>query len=165
MQWHAFHYSAMLRLTQNFHQQTQTVVPRVAKTLGYDGLIPFAVLSTGLWTAPPQYFNQINQALITYAAVILSFMGAVHWGMAIDLANKAQKIRLSLSVTPALIGWLALLLPVNYGYALVIMSFSLLCIVDSLLAKQHATPLWYPSLRIPLTTVVVCSLILALLAS
>ena len=92
-------------------------------------------------------------------------MGAVHWGMAIELANKAQKMRLSLSVTPALIGWLALLAPVNYGYSLLIVAFSLLCIVDSLLAKQHAVPLWYPSLRIPLTTVVVCSLIVALLAN
>ena len=153
----------MIRHNQTIYQRTETVVPRVTKILGYAGLIPFVVLSTGLWIAPPQYFSQINQALIAYAAVILSFMGAVHWGMAIDLASKAQEKRLSLSVIPALTGWLALLAPVNYGYSLLIVAFSLLCIVDSLLAKQHATPLWYPSLRIPLTTVVVCSLIIALL--
>jgi len=59
-----------------------------AKALGYAGLIPFVVFSIGCWIPLP-YVTNAPYILITYGAVILSFMGAVHWGVA--MAHKDQQ--------------------------------------------------------------------------
>ena len=44
--------------------------------------------------------------LTVYAAVILSFIGAVHWGLAMNGAHTLARWQLGLSVTPALAAWL-----------------------------------------------------------
>ncbi|WP_455375055.1 DUF3429 domain-containing protein [Kaarinaea lacus] len=142
-----------------------STVPAIATILGYAGLLPFIAFASGLWLAPVQYLPDIHHALLTYAAVILSFMGAIHWGAAIDLGNDKQKLQLGISVIPPLLAWLALLLPLNYSYALLIVTFSVLCIYDSRMTKHDQLPDWYPTLRVPLTTIVVASLIMSLLAN
>ncbi len=81
-------------------------LPRFAWPLGLGGLIPFAAgaLAVALgfhWAAFP---------LAAYGAVILSFLGAVHWGLALA-APEAAPERLAWGVVPALWGWVALLLP------------------------------------------------------
>ena len=143
---------------------TTTFVPSVPKSLGYAGLLPFLALSIGLWVIPQQYTHEVTQALLAYGAVILSFMGAIHWGAAIDLVNKKQQKQLAWSVLPSLVAWLALLVPVIYGYFLLIIAFAMLCVLDSIASKQKIMPPWYPQLRIPLTTVVITCLVIALLA-
>lgn len=92
--------------------------------LGFLGLIPFVVTAylASAWRSPSD--AQALTALLTYSAVILSFLGAVHWGFALaeppqSLAglaplprsqDPAHKPRLVLGVVPALIGWGALLI-------------------------------------------------------
>lgn len=54
-------------------------------------------------------------ALVIYGAVSLSFIGAVHWGLALELdrailtsgADRADNLRLVLGVVPAFAGWIA----------------------------------------------------------
>ena len=55
-----------------------TSAERVATGLGYAGLLPFFGGLALLWY-PPMADLGIS-ALTLYAAVILSFVGAVHWG-------------------------------------------------------------------------------------
>lgn len=154
-------------INQNKHaiEVNTSTVPAIARTLGYAGLIPFIGLALGLWLAPEQYLTDIHNALLSYGAVILSFMGAIHWGAAIDLKNDKQKFHLSISVIPPLIAWIAILLPLNYAYAVLIVAFSVLCFFDSQMTKQGGLPDWYPLLRVPLTTIVVAALITSLLAT
>jgi len=87
-------------------------LPRTALLLGLAGLIPFlggiglAALAEGASR------GQALWALATYGAVILSFLGAVHWGLALARdESPATAARLLLGVVPALVGWVALLLP------------------------------------------------------
>ena len=47
--------------------------------MGVAGLIPFVSLSLTS-TYVPQYAQLAYQALIAYGIVILSFLGAIHWG-------------------------------------------------------------------------------------
>jgi positive regulator of sigma E activity len=143
----------------------ESATPGIARILGYAGLIPFIGLALGLWVMPDQYRPDLNHALLTYAAIILSFMGAIHWGTAIELKNHEQKIQLGISVIPPLVAWLALLLPLVYSYSVLIVTFSGLCIFDASMTKRGKLPDWYPLLRVPLTTVVVATLITALLAN
>lgn len=136
---------------------------KLAKVLGYAGLIPFIFFSLLSWldytfVKDPHYY------LMTYAAIILSFMGAVHWGVAMSIVSDKANHQLGISVIPPLLGWLALLLPVIYGYSILIISFSLLCIFDKAQNKRGTLPEWYYPMRVILTSVVVLCLITASLA-
>src|SRR5208282_1141210 len=70
-------------------------IPLTAILLGLAGLIPFigcGLLATGDDATRDQGFT----ALIAYGAVILSFVGAVHWGLALGdgaASRQVQRIR------------------------------------------------------------------------
>jgi hypothetical protein len=139
-------------------------VPTLPKVLGYSGVVPFVILSAALWIAPANYQAEFSRALIAYGAVILSFMGAIHWGIAIRMQSEQEHSVLGYSVVPALLAWLAMIMPELYSYAVLLVAFVILCLVDSRLTSLQLAPNWYPLLRIPLTAIVAGSLITAQLA-
>jgi hypothetical protein len=133
-------------------------IPFLAKVLGYSGLIPFVFLAAALWSFNQDSLAMLHQALLSYAAIILSFMGAVHWGLAIGAAQ-LRTTQLGFSVFPPLIAWFASFAPQSWNYSLLILTFILLCVFDIIMFKQNAVPKWYPRLRIPLSVIVILSLI------
>jgi hypothetical protein len=137
---------------------------QLAKLLGYAGLIPFIVCSLGTWVTLPLVHDP-HFVLMSYAAVILSFMGAIHWGIAMTRSSDIELAELGLSVIPALIGWLALLLAAAYGYILLIVCFSVLFLADRSVSKAGLLPDWYLPMRVILTTIVVLCLLIAALAT
>lgn len=61
-------------------------LPRVAWWLGYGGLLPFLALTVLLllgegWLPAGMMHSHLAFGLAAYAAVIASFLGAVHWGV------------------------------------------------------------------------------------
>jgi hypothetical protein len=138
-------------------------IDRLARALGYAGLIPFLVFSVGTWVELPGV-GDAHYILMTYAAVILSFMGAIHWGVAITMLDGRGVMQLGLSVIPALLAWVALLISPVYGYSLLIVSFVVLCLLDQRAVVGGIMPSWYTPLRVTLTTVVVLCLIAASIA-
>ena len=84
-------------------------LPTLAYVLGAAGLLPMLLCAAAAISAGPERVLGM-QALVAYAAVILSFLGAVHWGLAIATATTTARHQLSLSTVPALLGWAALLL-------------------------------------------------------
>lgn len=140
-------------------------VPRLAATLGYAGLLPFIVLAVAIWLTPTTYTQQIHHAIISYGAVILSFMGAIHWGLAMLHLKGKSRWQLGFSVVPPLLGWWALLLENIWSYSILITSFGILCWVDCQLTWRGLAPRWYPALRTPLTTIVIFSLSFAAIGS
>jgi len=133
---------------------------RLAKTLGYTGLIPFVVFSAGTWMTLPLMENA-HTVLMAYAAIIVSFMGAIHWGLAMSQSSSHAKLQLGASVVPALLGWLALIIPMLYGYLLLVVSFFALYIADRLASDHGLVPSWYLPMRFKLTMVVVVCLVVA----
>ena len=137
-------------------------VPAAAAWLGGLGLIPFAGLAaaTVLLEGAPKL--AAAHALSAYGAAILSFLGGVHWGLAI--AGEAVRTnlapRLVLSVTPSLIAWSALLVPPAGGLLVLAASVAALLWIDLRMTRLAQAPAWYPKLRIPLT----CGVVAALLA-
>lgn len=86
---------------------------RLLWTLGLLGLLPFIAGALAVLLAPDHWGGFARGALIAYGAVILSFLGAVHWGLALRAPPAeawATPARLVLGVVPSLIGWAALLL-------------------------------------------------------
>lgn len=137
-------------------------VPLLASILGYAGLIPFVSGAIFLWSLPVVYHGYLHDTLQSYATVILAFMGAIHWGLAMRDEKLVSQTQLGLSVLPALTGWLALVwLPVLQIYPVLIVVFSVLLIADIRATRLGLAPHWYPKLRIPLTIVVVLALFAA----
>jgi hypothetical protein len=148
----------------NLHTQqelTSRGTPVLAQWLGFAGLLPFVAGVLELWLIPAPWLEFVERALLAYAAVILSFMGAVHWGLSMCSHRDIANLQLGLSVIPALLGWVALLLPPPYAYPLLMLAFIGLYLADLQAVKAQLAPLWYPSLRLPLTAVVVLCLLAA----
>ena len=140
---------------------------KTAKILGYAGLIPFITFSIGCWIPLP-YISDAIQLLITYAAIILSFMGAIYWGVAIAntdaSSNEPDSKNFIASVIPALTAWLALLLPEIFALVILQVGFIVLITYDWFLKKSKKFPNWYFPMRVNLTIIVALSLTGALLS-
>lgn len=133
-------------------------VPAAAAWLGALGLLPFIAGAAGVWLLDEPRHGAALSLLSTYAAVILSFMGAIHWGLAMGDPAQAAGRRMALSVVPALLAWFALSLPP--GGTLVTLGIGYLGVyaLDArAIAVGHAPP-WYRRLRLPLTAGVLACL-------
>jgi hypothetical protein len=137
--------------------------PKYVALLGYGGLLPFVgLLLLILFSA--QYRPFLTQALVAYGAVILSFVGALHWGFAMtlqDLHADQCRERFIWSVIPALIAWPALLLPAPLGLLLLIFGFVAHYWQDRRLVKAATLPAWYLPMRLRLTLVASLCLLLS----
>ena len=106
------------------------------------------------------------RGLLAYGAVILSFLGGIHWGAAMTRSisqpdHGIDSVRLGISVVPSLVGWASLLIDVRYGLALLAVGFAANLLLDIRSTHQGLVPPWYRRLRQPLTIVVIVALIVA----
>jgi uncharacterized membrane protein len=94
--------------------------------------------------------------LLTYGAVILSFVGALHWGFAMvhpATVGRPMNGMYAWSVMPSLLGWMALLVQPAAGATLLIAGFLVQYRQDLRLSRVLALPTWYLPLRLQLTVV------------
>ena len=89
-----------------------------ARWLGHLGLLPFVLGALLVWLGlDPELHLFVAMALSAYAALILSFLGGIHWGLA--MRHSAPPAGLLLwGVVPTLLGWMAVLMPPFAGLAL-----------------------------------------------
>ena len=79
-------------------------------TLGYLGLIPFAVGAALVATGATLFALPAHVLFITYSAIILSFLGGVLWGRSLARRESLQRwLLLLLSNVMALLAWFVLL--------------------------------------------------------
>ncbi|WP_026988765.1 DUF3429 domain-containing protein [Fodinicurvata fenggangensis] len=149
---------------------TLAQLPRPALVLGFAGLLPFVAGSLAVWFLPMGWNDYALFIQMAYAAVILSFLGAIHWGLALagtgtegsDRDALTWK-RLGWSVVPALLGWFALVMTPVPGLILMILSFFGILQGDVLAVRRGQAPVWYIALRRPLTAAVILCLGLSLI--
>jgi len=141
-----------------------TEVPRPALVLGLAGLIPFAACAVAVWTSSPIFQVEGVGLLLTYAAVILTFLGGVHWGKALagENAGDLNWMRLGWSVTPSLIAWIALRMSPGFTIIVFIAAFAAAFLVDRHAVRAGFFPEWYLPLRKVLTLGVMTCLIATL---
>ncbi|MDD3325641.1 MAG: DUF3429 domain-containing protein [Zoogloea sp.] len=130
-------------------------LPRSAAWLGFGGLLPFIGLAL---TAFVDRHHGIvwADALVAYGAVILSFVGALHWGFAMALPAMPQALRRNCfvwSVVPALLAWPAVMLEPASGAPLLVAGFVAHIWQDHRLAGRVVLPDWYLPLRRQLSIV------------
>jgi hypothetical protein len=153
---------------------------RRAQRLGLLGLLPFFALAALAWLGDDATVGRWHAAglarlaLVAYAAVILSFLGAVHWGLALsarDLPAPLLRLSLTWGVIPSLLGWLALLMTFVGVAPWLVLGFliaDLLLVraMDGALLRRHpAPPAGYLELRTWLTACAALALAIALAAS
>lgn len=137
-------------------------VPPAAAWLGGAGAIPFVVGAAVAIASQDEFRFWTQSVLAAYGACILSFLGGIHWGLAIaPAAHGPHWSRLGFSVVPALIAWLTFLFPMTPGLLLLALAFAVLLAGDFAAVRMGWAPPWYPRLRVPLTVVVLACLVAA----
>ncbi len=127
-------------------------IPRPALVLGAGGLIPFAAATLGAWTLDdPLLVARVIDAVVLYAAVILSFVGAVHWGLEMAEYGPKSKVggwdRYGWAVTPSLIAWFATFLVAEGAIGVLIAGFVMAAFHDNWSSRAQLVPTWYGTLR------------------
>jgi hypothetical protein len=139
-------------------------LPPGASALGYGSLVPFAAAVIGIVLLDGEMRALAARALLAYGAVILSFLGAVHWGLVLARPAADTARRLLGGVLPALAGWVALLLPTRFGLALLVIAFGAFWLYEHRVLGAGFLPPSYLGLRRDLTLGACALLTLGLIA-
>ena len=163
-------------MAQTSITKDQKTLKQWANILGYSGTIPFISLAVILLldassTTPaasgPAASGLAASALHLYGAIILSFLGGLHWGrIACNPDIKpSDKWFLIYSVIPSLMGWSSYLLSdIWQGAALMLIAgFIISYLIDIRFIKLGAWQSWMKPLRTNLTFIACFSLTVLLL--
>jgi hypothetical protein len=134
---------------------TPTARPTIVTWLGYGGLIPFVALAAACYWDGAHAATWLT-GLLAYGAVILSFVGALHWAFAMthpQLQAAPEPALYIWSVLPALLGWLSLLLVPKAAAVLLIAGLLAHYRQDVRLTRVITLPGWYLPLRLRLSAV------------
>ena len=133
-------------------------IPKPALVLGFAGLIPFVALTAIMLLGPADLVSGARPVLLGYTIAILSFMGGIHWGLAItdtaDTSGSEAWRRYGVSVLPALGAAATMLLAPQLQFFWLTACFAALLAYDVKASVRGETAAWYPGLRWPLTVVV-----------
>ncbi|TDK62529.1 DUF3429 domain-containing protein [Sapientia aquatica] len=139
---------------------------RLAHQLGFFGLVPFVFLTLACWIAHPEWLEGFVYAQSAYGIAILSFLGGIHWGVALtspELTSVQIKRALFWGIVPSVIAWAS---KVNFGFGFFVLIFGFILSyqVDKRLYVTYQMPDWFLVLRRHLTITVVLALALTVLA-
>lgn len=126
---------------------------RTAWVLGLTGLVPFVAGAAVFGWGPPRLGGPALLALLTYAAVILSFLGGVRWGQEMG-GRDPRPLTFVGAVLPSLAAWGLLAAPgldPSRQLGGFILAFVAQWAWD---VRSRSAPAWWPRLRTALTAVV-----------
>lgn len=91
----------------------------MASRLAYAGLLPFVFGAALTWIVRPDAHPYVVDALAKYGALIVSFLGGLHWGLAMRagsaVSERMRDTSLIWGVTPSLLAWIAAIMPPYSG--------------------------------------------------
>lgn len=125
------------------------------QVLGYAGLLPFVVGAALVWLVWPPVHPYAAWALLTYAAVIASFLGGIHWGAAWRMPNDSPGV-LVWGVCPSLLAWVGALMPARSGLVLLGIVLIVSYLVDRSIYPRYGLQRWL-RLRLHLSAVAALS--------
>ena len=131
----------------------------LARRLGYGGLLPFVLLAVLLWIVRADLQGFLAIALVAYGAVIASFLGGMHWGIAAQLPPDEAAFHYAWGVAPPLMAWVAVVMPAYAGLPLLGLIIAACYVVDRRSYPRVGWAAWLP-MRLQLTVVAVLSCVL-----
>lgn len=134
-----------------------TITRLPTHTLGYLGLIPFALSAFAISFELSIFNTSALLIFVSYSAIILSFLSGVMWGNSLNhKESSTNRYTLLLSNLFALLAWFSLLHSTdNYTWAIVALMLGFICIriAEIKLNSAHQDE-YYQQLRNRLTTCV-----------
>lgn len=128
--------------------------------LGNAGLIPFVggALLSWLVSGHEDAHFYVGLALAAYAAVIISFLGGIHWGLGMlgDDAACAPTTPFTWGIVPSLVAWIAVIMPAYAGLVIEGLMLVVCYLVDRRLYPTYGLSAWL-TLRFRLTVVATLS--------
>lgn len=122
-----------------------------ALQLGYAGLLPFVFGALLVWLVNPDVHPYATLGLAAYAALIVSFLGGIHWGVGFAAATPAPSL-FAWGVVPALVAWPAVLMPPSAGLVILGAMLWVCYAVDRRVYPRHGLARWL-TLRFRLSAV------------
>ena len=145
--------------------QVITRLPPAAEIVAYCGVVPFILCLLGVALLPDYGQRELAQHIaVAYGAVVLSFVGAVHWGLALAGQLPWRPVRLIGASMPAVVGAVAVVLGGQRGLALLAIGMGVFWLYE----HRHAgseLPAEYLALRRNLSLVVCLLLAITLMLS
>lgn len=130
----------------------------LATGLGYFALLPFVAGAALAWLGDAALRPLAAQALSVYAAVVVSFIGALHWGLAFPQANPARSLWVW-GVLPSLIACAAVLVGPKAGLTLHAVTLAVCFGVDRVVYPRERVARWLPLRRRLTVVAVLCCVI------
>lgn len=135
--------------------------------LGHAGLIPFVLLAATVWLVDADLQPWAAMAMAAYAALIVSYLGGIHWGLAWKLTEAPStpphnllRAHLLWGVAPTLLAWPGVLMPPHAGLVWLALALVLCYLVDRRLYPAAGVGQWL-TLRFRLTAVATLSCLVA----
>lgn len=127
--------------------------PAWARHLGHAGLLPFVLGAALVWGVHDEAHPYVVDALAAYAALIVSFLGGLHWGLGMRCADPVlSRKAFSWAVLPALLAWIGLVMPAYAGLVVLGLLLVLAYVVDRRAYPRHGLAGWL-TLRFRLSAV------------
>ncbi|MEI7443936.1 MAG: DUF3429 domain-containing protein [Burkholderiales bacterium] len=123
---------------------------RFAWILGLAGLLPFVSHTLFVWLVPPSEMVGVLRSQAHYSAAILTFLGALHWGVTIaspSIQGSAAAWRMVWSVVPSLWCWIVTLYPVDTSLPMLFAGLAVALAVDWAFYRDTPVPRWFLTLR------------------
>jgi hypothetical protein len=120
--------------------------------MGYAGLVPFVIPAIALSVGDPAQRAFFALALLGYGATIVSFLGAIHWGLVMRDASAQSPVLLAWGVIPSLLAWIALMSSPAVGLFLLCAVLWACFGVDRLVYPRFQVQGWLP-MRLTLTVI------------
>jgi len=161
-----------------------TEVPRESLYIGAAGVIPYAATSlstvylawdinhaaasggTGVLFSPEtahQLLDLVTPIQIGYGAVIISFLGAIHWGLEYaGYGGYHSYRRYMYGVVAPAVAWPTIFMPVEYALITQFVAFNFLYFADARATVRGWFPPWYSTYRFVLTFLVGASIVISL---
>ena len=126
--------------------------------ISYLGVVPFLIILFDKFFLFQLESNITKDFIIFYSLIIFVFIGALHW----DFKNKLPPKLIFLGFTPSLLTIFIILL---FLYSYEVLFFIIICyliqlIADKFIYKEKTERMAYYKIRVPLTLLIVLSLLL-----
>ena len=119
--------------------------------LGYLALLPFVVGAALVWIVRPDAHPYVASALSGYAAVVIAFIGGIHWGFGFREDGAPPRLFIW-GVVPALVAWVAVVMQPYAGLVLHGVMLIVCYLVDRKVYPEHGAARWL-TLRFRLSVV------------
>ncbi|KAM7185555.1 Protein of unknown function (DUF3429) domain containing protein [Naviculisporaceae sp. PSN 640] len=179
-------------LVSDLHKVQDTLalnnVPREPYALGLAGTLPYLGTSCGTVYLSWVLNSEVNQSTflnsllvsketatawlgalepiqVGYGAVIISFLGAIHWGLEYAEKHpspKRTRFRYGMGVVAPMLAWPTIFMPVEWALITQFLSFTGLYLADLRATSRGWTPVWYSNYRFVLTAIVGAAIFLSL---